>query len=43
MFMGIAKMFPLPAFLAYDAFNEGIPSHIIYYWIQDIGEEENPN
>ena len=39
--MGLAKALPLPEFLAYDAFNEDIPAHILYELIQDIGEEDN--
>ena len=41
--MGLEKMIPLPAFLAYDAFNGDIPAKIIYEQIQDIDEEDNQN
>ena len=41
--MYLAKMLPLPAFPEYDAFNDDIPSRIIYEQTQDIGEEDNPN
>ena len=41
--MSLAKILPLPVFLAYDAFNEDIPAHIIYEQIQDIDEEDNPD
>ena len=36
--MGLAKVLPFPAFLAYDDFNEDIPAHIIYEQIQEINE-----
>ena len=36
--MGLAKLHPLPAFLAYDYFNEDIPAYIIYERIQYIYE-----
>ena len=38
MVMSLSKIF-----LAYDAFNEDIPAHIIYEQIQDIDEEDNPD
>ena len=41
--MGLAKIPPLPSFLAFDAFNEDTPYHIIDEQIQDNDEEGNQN